>query len=119
MIIAGAAVTNGNSTANLLIENNIPILREKDIFKEEDATSPARRIYYIIQLMYLDQENRISYHGTYWNLMRDFIRAAPSTIALIDEISEHILGERYYKALKLAQDLIKREQSIMSGDQRI
>jgi len=114
MIIAGAVVTNGDSPTNLLIENNVPILREKDILKEKDVDSPSRRIYYIIQLMYLDQENLKAHHETYWNLVRPFIKAAPSAIKLIDEISGHILCARYYQALKITRKLIRSEQSIMS-----
>ena len=114
MILAGAAITNGRTTANLIIENNVPILREKDILREKEASSPAKRIYYVIQLMYLDQENRVSYHGTYWKLVHDYIQAAPSALSLIEEISGHLLAERYYNALKSAKKLIGHEDSIIS-----
>ena len=114
MIIAGASIANGPSVANLLIENNVPILREKDILKEKDADSPARKIYFIVQVMYLDQENLAAHHKIYWDLVRAFIKAAPSALRLIDEISEHILCARYYKALKISRKLIAYEQSIIS-----
>ena len=56
MIIGGAVVTNGNSAScDLVIENKTPILRQKDILTEEKADSPCRRIYYAIQLMYIDE----------------------------------------------------------------
>lgn len=117
MIIAGVAITNGGSTTHLLIENKVPILREKDILTEVDANSPARRIYYVVQLMYLDQENLTAYHTSYWNLVRDFLNAAPSALDLINNISKRILGARYYEALKLAQNLIEYEQSLISRTQ--
>jgi flagellar biosynthesis repressor protein FlbT len=115
LIIAGAAISNGHSTANLLIENNVPILREKDILREKNAASPAQKIYFIIQIMYLDQDDLAAHHKLYWDLVRSFIKAAPSSLRLIDEISEHILGSRYYKALKVARKLIDYEKSILSG----
>ena len=118
MILAGAAITNGRTTANLIIENNVPILREKDILNEKEASSPARRIYYVIQLMYLDRENRISYHGTYWDLVRDYIQATPSALSLVDEISGHLLKEHYYSALKIAKKLIRHEDSIISSGKK-
>jgi flagellar biosynthesis repressor protein FlbT len=114
MIIAGAAFTNGNVTANLIIENTVPLLREKDILKEKDAISPAKRIYFTVQMMYLDQENLPTHHKLYWDQVRAFIKAAPSALRLIDEISEYILGAHYYKALKAARKLIDYEQSIVS-----
>jgi len=111
MIIGGAVVTNGNSTScDLVIENKTPILRQKDILTEEKADSPCRRIYYAIQLMYIDEGNLAAYHKVYWDLVRDFVHAAPSTVAMIDSINEHILHRRYYQALKLTKRLIDYEQ---------
>lgn len=114
MIIAGAAITNGGATASLIIENKVPILRKKDILKEEDATSPAKRIYFVIQLMYLDHENRAIYQGRYWDLIRDFVKAAPSSKGIIDEINGDVMKGQYYAALKAAGRLIRHEEAILS-----
>lgn len=113
MIIDGAVVRNAGITANLLIENNVPILREKDIMSEKDADSPCRRIYFVIQLMYLDQENLTTHHSTYWELVRAVVKAAPSVLKLIDRISEHIVSRKYYQALKLAKQLIDYEEEVL------
>lgn len=113
MIVGGAVITNGNTRCDLLIENKVSILRQKDIMSEKDADSPCRKIYFTIQLMYIDEENLIEYHNTYWKLVQDIIKAAPSMLALIDQISEHILNNKYYQALKLARKLIDYEQEII------
>ncbi len=110
IVIDGAVVTNSSTTCNLFIENFVPILREKDIMSEKDAYSPCRRIYFIIQLMYLDRENLTAHHNTYWELVKALLEAAPSKLGLIDQISELILQNNYYKALKLTKDLINYEQ---------
>jgi alpha-D-ribose 1-methylphosphonate 5-triphosphate synthase subunit PhnH len=54
VVIAGASICNGPTAASFLVENNAPILREKDILKEKEALSPAQKIYFVIQVMYLD-----------------------------------------------------------------
>ena len=115
VIIAGAVLRNGKTAADFLVENKVPILREKDILKEKEADSPARRIYFVIQLMYVDQDNLVVYHNTYWRLIREFLSAVPSSLKLIDDISEHILGDRYYQALRTARKLIKYETEILSS----
>ena len=114
VIVSGAVITNGNRASDLWIENKVPVLREKDILKENDADSPAQRIYLVIQLMYIDEDNLVTHHNTYWTLIRDFVKAAPSTLGLIDEISEHILSGQYYQALKLAKKLIDYEEEALS-----
>jgi flagellar protein FlbT len=111
MILGGAVVTNGSSgNCDLIVENRVPILRQKDILGEEKADSPCRRIYLSIQLMYVDESNLSTYHKLYWDFVREFVKAAPSTVGLIDAISEHILARRYYQALKLTKRLIDYEQ---------
>ena len=113
MIVGGAVITNGNTRCNLLIENKVSILRQKDIMSEKDADSPCRKIYFTIQLMYIDEENLIEHHNTYWKLVQDIVKAAPSMLALIDQINEHILNNKYYQALKLARKLINCEQEVI------
>jgi flagellar protein FlbT len=118
MIIGGTVISNGNAKCDLIIENKVPILRQKDIMSEQEANSPCRRIYFVIQLMYIDEENLITHHNTYWDLVRGLVRAAPSVLGLIDQISEHIVNNRYYQALKLARRMIDFEQEVMNRVQK-
>ncbi|CAD7849451.1 MAG: Flagellum biosynthesis repressor protein FlbT [Olavius algarvensis Delta 4 endosymbiont] len=112
MIIGGAVITNGNSKSNLIVENKVPILREKDILNETEVNTPGRRVYFAIQLMYIDEANLVVHHNSYWELVKDFLGAAPSQLAVIDRMSEHILQRQYYKALKLCRELINYEEEI-------
>lgn len=114
IIVAGAAITNGNAATSLFIENKVPLLREKDILREQDAHSPARRIYFTIQLMYMDQDHLTEYHKIYWGFVRDFIKAAPSALGLIDVLSGQILAAQYYKALKTAGKLVDYEAFLLA-----
>ena len=116
MIIGGTVITNGNTKANLLIETNVPILRQKDIMAERDANTPARRIYFAIQLMYIDEDNLATHHTSYWKLVQDFISAAPSALPVIDLISEKIVARNYYAALKSARKLIDFEKSLIAQE---
>jgi flagellar protein FlbT len=95
------------------VENNVAILREKDIMREEDATTYCSRIYFVIQLMYIDGKNLVEYHNTYWTLVKDLVNAVPSTLTHIDKISEHLLKNEYYQALKSARKLIEYEGEVL------
>jgi flagellar protein FlbT len=114
IIIGGAVLQNGGARSDFVIENSVPILREKDIMGLNEANSPCRRIYFAIQLMYVDDKNIEEHRATYWILVKDVTNAAPSTVGLIDQISEHILHDRYYQALKLTNHLIEYEQGVMN-----
>ncbi len=114
LIIGGAVITNGGAKSELLIENNVSILRGKDIMSLEQADTPCKRIYFAIQLMYVDQENLAEHHKTYWELVTDVVGAAPSRKEILREISDIILVRKYYQALKLTRKLIAYEQEVIS-----
>ena len=115
LIIGNAVIENGGNRSEFTIENNVPILREKDILSVNEADSPCRRIYFVLQLMYIDEKNLAVHHKTYWELVKDVIEAAPSTVGLIDQISWYIMGHKYYQALKLTKKLIEYEQEVMNN----
>ena len=69
IIIGGAVLQNGGARSEFVIENSVPILREKDIMGLAEADSPCRRIYFAIQLMYVDEKNIEEHRATYWKLV--------------------------------------------------
>lgn len=114
MIIGPAVISNGNSTCDLIIENRVAILRGKDILKEEDAISPAKRIYYVIQLMYLDPDNIAKYYESYCSSVREFLNAVPSAFGQIKKISAKVLAGDYYRAMKLSGKVIEYENDLIN-----
>ena len=114
MIIGGAVITNGSKGSSFVIENKVPILRQSDIMSKKAADTPCRLIYLTIQLMYVDSENLATYYANYWNLVQDLVKAAPSMVVFVDQISEHIQGNRHYQALKLTKKMIDYEQEVLS-----
>ena len=116
IIVGGAVITNGNrKNSDLIIENKVPLLRQKDILNEYDAKTPCSQIYFLIQLMYIDEENLLSHQQNYWRVVRELLQAAPSLTGHVDQINESILNGKYYQALKLANELVDYEQEIFSN----
>lgn len=115
IIIGGAVISNGNKTTEISIENSVPILRQKDIMTEAQADSPARRIYFAIQLMYIDSDNRESYINSYFGLSQEMAEAAPSTLSYLTKLSELIAVSKFYQALKIARQLIEYEKELIAN----
>jgi flagellar protein FlbT len=119
LIIGGAVVKNGKARTELVVENEVPILRERDILSPQAATTPCRRIYLAIQLMYVDPERLAQHCTAYFQLVRDVAEAAPSTLKFIAPMNDDIVGGRYYQALKNARHLVDYEQELLSyGEER-
>ena len=120
-IIGGASIQNGPKGASFVINNDTVILREKDILTEETANTPAKRIYYVVQLMYLcgTLEQSKEYHPHYFEMAKAFMEACPNedVLALINEIGTHLLDGKDYLALKAGHKLIDYEKSIIDFDE--
>ncbi len=114
VLISGALITNGESPAQIYIENKVPLLRQKDILSESESNTICQKIYFVIQLMYFNPENLKDLHKLYWQHVRTLLQASPSAIDLVSQISEQILVEKYYSALKLTQQLIQYETQLMN-----
>lgn len=115
IFLGGAVLVNGDTRCHLAVLNDVPVLREKDILKEEDADTPCKRIYLAVQMMYMDTQNLTRYHQYFWEQVRAVIEVAPSTAELIGNISGSVLESKYYQALKKARELIRYEQELVSN----
>jgi flagellar protein FlbT len=119
IIIGSCVITNTDQRARLLIDgDNIPILREKDILTPETADTPAKLVYLAVQLMYISPDPQVN-HGTYFNLVRDIVTAAPSAWPIIEGINNHILNGDLYQALKEARKLVAYERQLLDHNQAV
>jgi flagellar protein FlbT len=114
IIIGTVALRNGDSRARFFIEGQAPILRERDILSAESANSPAKLIYFAVQLMYVEGSIE-KHHDMYFRCVQDFVAAAPSATPIIMEINNRILSGDFYKALKAAKELLAYEQKLMGA----
>jgi flagellar biosynthesis repressor protein FlbT len=115
MIVGGAVIRNGLRKCDFVVENNVPILRQNNILTAEQANTPARRIYLAIQLMYIDADQLAKHQQLFWDLVKEFLQAAPSALAIIDHMNELILKGDYYQALKSSQKLMDFEQEVIEN----
>ena len=110
IIIGESLITNDGERTRFYIEGNVPILREKFILREKDANTPSRRVYFVVQQMYLSRGD-IELQNLYLTYVRDLQDAAPSLIPFIAPINECILNSDYYGAIKAAAKLLERENA--------
>ena len=114
IIIGDALITNDKTRTRLHIEGDAPILREKDIMRLDDANTPCKKIYLLVQMMYLSK-NPAEMHEDYFKLVHEIQNAAPTTAVFFMQIGEMIVDDKYYLALKKAKELIKHEEELLSN----
>lgn len=113
IIIGESVITNDNQRTRLYIDGDAPILREKDIMTPAKADSPAKRIYLVIQLMYL-AKSIDHLQDDYLTFVRDLIEASPSSTPYVSRISHEMIQGNLYRALKEARNLIDYEEKLLS-----
>lgn len=111
--INGAVIVNGDRRASLVIENRARVLRESDVMQPEDATTPARRIYLPIMMMYLDPETRRDMQPEYEKRLTEFtgVVSDHEALATCARLAAHVANGDYYKALAACRELIAFEET--------
>ncbi len=114
ILIGSAVITNDAQRTRLHIAGDTPILREKDVMQEEDADTPCKKIYFLLQCMYIAR-NPAEHHPAYFEMMKEIVRAAPSTARYFLQISEKVTEGSYYKAMKTAKELVNYEKELIDN----
>ena len=117
IILGECVITNDDQRTRLHIEGAVPSLRATDIMTAERATTPAKRIYLAVQLMYTARDARV-HHEIYFKLIGEMLRAAPSVWPYVEAINNNILTGNMYKALKDAGKLIAYEGELLTNAKR-
>lgn len=95
----------------MVLQNKASVLREKDIMQADEANTPARRIYFPIMMMYLEEANADRYYDEFVRRLTEFmgVISNPSVLSDAVNISRHCMAREYYKALMLCRKLIDYE----------
>ncbi|MDG2522440.1 flagellar biosynthesis repressor FlbT [Caulobacter segnis] len=110
-VLNGAVLQNGDRRATVILQNKASVLREKDIMQASEAVTPARRIYFPVMMMYLDEGGLEAHYDEFVRRMSEFMGAISNPTVLADcvTISKHVLAKEFYKALMLSRRLIEYE----------
>ena len=110
-VLNGAVVQNGDRRGVLILQNKASVLREKDIMQAEEANSPARRIYFPVMMMYLDEAGAGRFFDEFAHRLNEFMSVIANAAVLADcvSVSRCVMAREYYKALMLCRRLIEYE----------
>ncbi len=116
VIINGAIITVPRACA-IAVLNMASVLSERHILRPEDATTPARRIYFAIQSAYVaSQEESIMFFAEAERLLAEYSKATTvvEVKQVLDMILDRIRSAKFYDALKIARDLINYEDIVFA-----
>jgi flagellar protein FlbT len=115
LLINGSVMENIGGNTKILVHNKSAILREKEVLAQEDAQTPASRVYFELQGGYIHQDPALRDESLKrFNLrLNEFIAACPNALDIADKVRDHVENDRIYKGLKEARNLIKYEANVL------
>jgi flagellar protein FlbT len=109
--IVNGAVIRAVGRTQIAVENQVSILRGREVMRPEEATTPARQLYFSAMLAYIDPAGRTQHQDRIVELVGPLIaslhsgEARSACIRFARDMAE---GE-YYRALTAARELIAFE----------
>ena len=113
VVINQAVVLNGGDKTELILQNKASVLRERDIMTEENADSPAKRIYFVVQMMYMFTDKERQYQANFNELVTSFIEAVPSSTPILLDIGRKVIEGNLYGAMKACKKLMRYEEEVL------
>lgn len=111
-IVNGVVIENGDRRTSLVVQNKAAILRDKDILQPDEATTPARRIYFPIQMMYIENEREAFWQTEFAARMLEFMNAisTPDAVEICLAVSRDVMAGEHYRALMKCRKLFDFER---------
>ncbi len=96
------------SIVNVLVGGHAPILRSDDHVAESEAKTPAMRLRYAVQQMYLTGDIP-GHHIDYFEAAQALLAEMPQHAGLVAEVNGLLISGSTYKAIKLLKILSNPE----------
>lgn len=111
------AVIKVDRKVNIELLNDVVFLLESHVIQPEQATTPLRQLYFVIQAMLIDPagaaEPRSMVEGMLLKLAHTFENR--DVLWGLQEVSAHLKANRPFDALKTVRNLFAIEEQILSA----
>ncbi len=114
-IYINGAVLRVDRKATLELMNDATFLLETHVMQAEDATTPLRQIYFVVQVMLMDPASARTTAQLAGSLIEKALSAfeAPQVRQGLTNVSELIGRARYFEAMKALRAMYPLEQTEM------
>jgi len=111
-VLNGGVLINGDRRSDLIVENQVSLLRERDVLKPDEADTPMKRIYFTIMMMYMDGGLEGDYYDQFSELMTDFMCAITTkeVVQKCHRILDDVHEQRFYTAMMMSKSLLPFEK---------
>ena len=118
--ILNGAVIEGASEGRteFVVLNRASIMRQRHILQEEDANTPVKRLYFNLQMLYIEPQQRAFYQERFDRFLKDLEEtfSLPAVRFALEQIGALARQEIYYEALKICRVMMETEHKLLNLD---
>jgi flagellar protein FlbT len=107
VIINGAVIGAGDRPGSFFLYNTANFLRGREVLKEEQIDCIEKKLYFVIQLVYIFPEDATLNLQRFASILDETRQARPDAAKTLDEIGRLVEARNYYRALKLCRKMFK------------
>ena len=114
-MIVNGAVLRANGRLELIVENQVALLRGREVMAPDEATTSARRLYLACMMAYIDDAARDTHQDRIVELLGELLSAFETAAArmLCLEFAHCVATAEYYRALGICRRLIDYETAAL------
>lgn len=112
LIVNGAVIGIGDHPVSLFFYNKVNFLRGREILKEENCDTIEKRLYFVIQLIYIFPEDAATNMVHFAAILEEARAQHPDKEALFDEVQALVRDGNNYRALKLCRKLFDIKETM-------
>lgn len=103
IFVNGAVLAAGDQSAVLYFLNSARILLEKDILTEQEAVTPESRLYFILQLMYIDPASSTQYARHLTGVCENVLAGHPDKADALEKVLNIAATGDYFRAMRVVK----------------
>ena len=115
-MIVNGAVLRSLGRSDIVVENQAALMRGREIMTPEEATTPARRLYFACMMAYIHNDGLDIHQARIVELLRDLISALESdeAKATCARFARRVALSDFYRALSDCRGLINYEAEVLA-----
>jgi flagellar protein FlbT len=112
-VLNGAVLINGDKATSFLVENQVTVLRDRDMMQADAADTAGKRVYLAILNLYVGEGDAEAQYEDFVTQMAAFMSDVTDgeTLRTCVAISRDVLQRQYYKALIKCRQFFDFERS--------
>lgn len=116
-VVVNGAVLKAVGRTDLVVENQVSILRGREVMKPEEAITPARQLYFHTIMAYVDPAGIAEHQARIIDALEAVMDVLPTQEVGSASVSfaKHVAQSQFYKALGDCRQLMRLEDEALAG----